>query len=248
VPNHGRLWPADQRFDYLVRLRPLSKQELTLWQDRLKEFRPALPQTASLLYALRELTGEDPGPSVADWQRLYSPVTGQRLGKPLEPGDRADYLKDSLVKAPPPLQAQLLADFRDRGGPAYDRALALAIPDLTTDLQKLARTVLADRSYCLPHKELRDRLRDKSPEMRRAAACVCKLRQEKVFVPDLLALLEDDSPDVARQAYGALRQVTGRDFGPVRGSDGAVRPQALAAWRDWWEQAQRLAERKRAGL
>src|SRR5262249_24004624 len=67
VPNHGRLWPADQRYDYVVRLRPLGSKELLSWQEKVRDFQGAEPQREALLYALRELTGENPGPSAQDW-------------------------------------------------------------------------------------------------------------------------------------------------------------------------------------
>jgi hypothetical protein len=236
VPKHGRLWPEDQRFDYLVRLRPLSKQDLHLWQDRLKDFRTTPPQRESLLFALRELTGEDPGPSPEDWKRLYSVVTGQRLEKPLEAGDQVTHLTESLVGAPPVRQAELLQTYKDRRGPAYDQALARAIPLLTTDLQKMARSVLADRMRCLPLKGLRENFQDRAVEVRRAAVRACRLREEKALVPELIALLGDASEEVAYRAHEALRQFSNRDFGPPRGADEERRRQAMTAWRDWWEQ------------
>jgi hypothetical protein len=240
VANHGRLWPAEQRFDYLVRLRPLSKQERIVWQEKLKDFGAPPPQTGALLYALRELTGEDPGPTAADWQRLYSPVTGQRLEKALPAEERVAYLKDRLLEAPPRRQAELLTAFRDRAGPTYDRAVALAIPALTSDLQKLARSVLADRLYGLSRKELRGWLRDRAAELRRAAVRTCRLREEKALVPELIGLLDDGDAGVAREAHAALRQISGRDFGPARAADGDARRRAQAAWRAWWEQRQRV--------
>src|SRR5262249_36764075 len=151
---------------------------------------PASPQRESLLFALRELTGENPGPSPQDWKRLYSPLTGQRLTKPLEPGDQVLHLKDGLVEASPSRQLELLTSFKDRSGPAYDSALALAIPALTADLQKLARTVLADRLHCRPLKELREKLRDADGELRRSALKVIERRKLRPLVPDLISLLE----------------------------------------------------------
>ncbi|MCI0354522.1 MAG: hypothetical protein L0099_05710, partial [Acidobacteria bacterium] len=79
VPNHSKLWPPEQRYDYLVRFRVLSKEELHLLQDKLREFRPASAQRESLMFALRELTRENPGPAPQDWKQLYSPITGQRF-------------------------------------------------------------------------------------------------------------------------------------------------------------------------
>jgi hypothetical protein len=58
------------RLDYLVRNRPLGPREL----ERLKEKfakRPTYEQKEAVLFALRELTGRDPGPAYEDWLRLY---------------------------------------------------------------------------------------------------------------------------------------------------------------------------------
>jgi hypothetical protein len=62
-------------------------------------------------------------------------------------------------------------------------------------------------------------------------------------VPELIELLDDTSLDVAKQAQLALQQITTHDFGPRPGADREARLQAIAAWREWWEQR----ERKRAG-
>jgi hypothetical protein len=248
VTDHGKFWPPDQRFDYLIRLRPLAKKELLERQEKLEGPKPVSPQKEALLFALRELTGEDAGPSPEDWQRLYSPVTGQRLETPLEPKDRALYLKDQLLKAPPARQEELLKAFQDRDGLAYDRAVALAILEMTATLQKKARTFLADRMFCVSVTELGERLRDDSPEMRLAAVKACRQREEKALVPDLIEALNDASPDVAKLSREVLRHFTLHDFGPPPQAGPEQRREAIAAWRDWWkQQEQKRAEQKRAG-
>jgi hypothetical protein len=238
VANHGKFWPADQRFDYLIRLRPLNDKELIVWQDQLKAFRTAAPQRESLIFALRELTGQNPGPAVEDWKRLYSPITGQRLQTPLEPVNLVAHLKDCLLEGAPKQQAERLMTLKDKGPAAYDTALALAIPQMGGELQKLGRTILADRLYCLPLKELGQKLGDQEAEVRRAAVTVCRQRKLKALVPELIALLDDANPDVAKQTHQLLHQLAGRDLGPRRGADRDERLQAMAAWRDWWEQQQ----------
>jgi hypothetical protein len=68
VKNPDR-WPAWQRFDYIVRVRPMTladRVQRESWQDagevKLSDHKQAL------LYALRELTGMDTGTSAGDWQ------------------------------------------------------------------------------------------------------------------------------------------------------------------------------------
>jgi uncharacterized membrane protein YgcG len=236
VANHGPLWPADQRFDYLVRLRPVGKKELLLWQEKFEDTKPVSPQKEAVMFALRELTGENPGPAPEDWMRLYSPITGQRREKPLGAKEQVLHLTDLLVKSRPGRQEELLRIFKDREGPLYDRAVALAIPAMTAAVQKLGRALLADRMYLVPVKELRKRLRAEDAEMRLAAVRVCRQREEKALVPELIDALDDESQDVAKQSREALRHLTRRDFGPPDGAAREQRQEAITAWRDWWEQ------------
>jgi hypothetical protein len=76
-------WPVNQRFDYLVRLRHLTKSEksqMLLGSDPLDRAGVAVlfennqrkepcEQHRAVLFALRELTGKDRGFSASDWRR-----------------------------------------------------------------------------------------------------------------------------------------------------------------------------------
>jgi HEAT repeat protein len=249
VANHGKVWPADQRFDYMVRLRPVTKKELLVWQEKLEDVKPLSPQKESVMFALRELTGENPGPSAEDWKRFYSPITGQRLDKPQDQSAQLLHLKDLLVKSRPGRQEELLLVFKDRQGPVYDKAVAQALPALTGAVQKTGRTVLADRMYCVPLKELRARLRDADPEIRLAAVRVSRQRAEQALLPELIDTLNDGNPDVAKQSRDVLRHLTRRDFGPPDGANREQRQEAIAAWRNWLDRReQKGAERQGAGL
>jgi hypothetical protein len=62
-------WPYLQRFDYLVRTRRLSGEEVAALPPRADDGKaPTYPQREAVLFALRELTGADPGDSAADWR------------------------------------------------------------------------------------------------------------------------------------------------------------------------------------
>jgi hypothetical protein len=63
VSQHGP-WPEYQRYDYLVRLRTATPAEVAT-------VRGPGPQQQAVLFALRELTGADPGPSAEDWKRHF---------------------------------------------------------------------------------------------------------------------------------------------------------------------------------
>jgi hypothetical protein len=243
VPDHGKFWPAEQRFDYLLRLRPLDKEEIVLLKDRPEDAPTAWPQREALLFALRELTGENHGPTVAGWKRLYSPITGKRLAEPLDAEGQVMHVRDALLEAAPTRQTELLLLFKDRAGPAYDRAVVLALSSLAAEQQKTARTILADRMYFLSVKELKQRLKDEDSEVRRAAVRASRQREEKAVIPDLIARLDDGNAEVAKLAVEGLRYLTGRDFGPTAGAGPEQRRQAVVAWMDWWEKQ----EQKRAG-
>jgi hypothetical protein len=62
-------WPANQRFDYLVRLRPLTTKKEVEQAEALK-LKAITPQKELLLRAVKELTGKDPGETPDEWQKL----------------------------------------------------------------------------------------------------------------------------------------------------------------------------------
>jgi hypothetical protein len=57
-------WPVNQRFDYLVRVRPATLDEVLELARRSETY----PQREAVLFALRELTGKDAGRTAADWR------------------------------------------------------------------------------------------------------------------------------------------------------------------------------------
>jgi hypothetical protein len=65
-------WPAVQRFDYLVRRRPLTPAEVKARKAavaaREPGTRPVYPQREAVVFALRELTGLQAGDSSLDWR------------------------------------------------------------------------------------------------------------------------------------------------------------------------------------
>jgi hypothetical protein len=65
-------WPEWQRFDYLVRTRELTADEIADHEKKLKRkpAAPSYPQREAVLFALRELTGLDAGETSADWYEL----------------------------------------------------------------------------------------------------------------------------------------------------------------------------------
>lgn len=71
VPSPG-VWPGHQRFDYMVRLRTLNPRELRLIREG--QVKPSTRPRDAVLFALRELTGQDLGMTSAEWRRV-TPMT-----------------------------------------------------------------------------------------------------------------------------------------------------------------------------
>jgi hypothetical protein len=73
-PNKKRAdddpWPAVQRFDFLVQVRPLTRAETADLGKRSGKLQPGAEQRRAILFALRELTGKDFGPSAARWKQF----------------------------------------------------------------------------------------------------------------------------------------------------------------------------------
>ena len=63
-------WPEMQRFDFLVRTRPLTEAEARAYREKLDHPRQLSPYQRATLTALRELTGKDAEPTAEAWRRL----------------------------------------------------------------------------------------------------------------------------------------------------------------------------------
>lgn len=203
------------RFDYLVRNRALAPKDA----KRLKEHydqQPSYDQREAVLFALRELTGQDPGPKYEAWLALYPTA---------ELDAEAARLTDRLVQAPADQRDAVLARLRDGKGSAFTLALARAIPKLSGIERDRARDALARRLAGSAAEDLRELLHDEDAEVRRAAAAACLRKNDPALVPDLIPLLRDDQAAVAAQARASLKGVTGQDLGD-----------SAAAWETWWQQ------------
>jgi hypothetical protein len=74
-------WPAEQRYDYMVRTRALSKTEQAEFEKLQKEDKvpKSYPQQAAVVFALQELTGRDHGTTYESWfEGLKKPNTSPR--------------------------------------------------------------------------------------------------------------------------------------------------------------------------
>jgi hypothetical protein len=160
---------------------------------------------------------------------------GERSSRPRSTEESAvDRLAEGLVKDPE-RRDELLEKLREGKGSAYTEGLAGVIPRLDGPARRKAREALAERLTRMKADTLRAYLKDEEPEIRRAAALACAMKDDKQFVPALIGLLDDPEPLVERAAHAALKALTREDFGPKSGADRDERDKAVAAWRAWWE-------------
>ncbi|CAN5474148.1 hypothetical protein BH10PLA2_BH10PLA2_19250 [soil metagenome] len=103
-------------------------------------------------------------------------------------------------------------------------------------MQKSARNQLADKLYSLPVKTLATNLSDPDTELRRAGIAVCRQRKLKSLTPELIEMLDDTDPTIAKEVHQVLQKFAAKDLGPKPNADREARIQAMQAWRNWWEQ------------
>jgi HEAT repeat protein len=201
-----------RRFDYLVRTRQLGAKE-TRRQQSQHDGQAGYEQREAVLFALRELTGKDPGKDYDDWLALYPNA---------ETDAEVARWVDKFLKAAPAQRDSVLTQFRDGKNAASLQALVQLISKLPLAERAKVRDTLARRLAKLSPDELRDKLHDADAEIRRAAATACVQRKEKSLVVDLIPLLRDEQPPVSVEAHVSLKGLTGRDLGV-----------SATAWEEW---------------
>jgi HEAT repeat protein len=240
-------WPTQQRMDYMTRTRPLTPKEQKYF-EKVKGDLPLDKLREPVLHALRGLTKKDLGDNPVNWRGLSTEPAKPREN-PSRAGDWGQFLfhRDivvaaipedpaklvkALLKAAPSKVDGLLGQLRDGRGVEFTDALANAIPGLKDEVYKRARTALAERLSRMTANTLREKLAEPDPEVRRAAVIACASRGFVELAPEIISLLEGKNPDVASAAWVALKELSGKDFGPVSTS----RQQAEAArrYREWW--------------
>jgi hypothetical protein len=152
----------------------------------------------------------------------------------LEEKDAAELAKQ-LIRAPYDKQEAIIETLKERKGVAYSEALAQAITQLKGPNAVKARDALAERLARMTPSTLRDKLHEDNVEIRRAAALACAMKEDKSFIPDLINLLEDPQRLVSYAAHAALRDLSGKDFGPAPTANPTDRAGAVAKWKEWWK-------------
>jgi HEAT repeat protein len=200
------------RFDYLVRTRQLSAKE-TARQQSQHDGQAGYEQRDAALFALRELTGKDPGKDYEAWLAMYPTA---------EMDAEAARWIDKLLKTTLEQRESVLTQLRDGKSPGSLQALVQVISKLPLAERARVRDTLAKRLARLTSDELRDKLRDSDGEIRRAAAAACAQRRDAALVGDLIPLLRDEQGPVSSEARVSLKGLTGRDLGD-----------SASAWEEW---------------
>lgn len=168
------------------------------------------------------------------------PVVAPKQNPPAAPDaavaiDEPGLLTKQLVEATPAQSDEVVSKLRDGKGAVYTQALAGAIPQMSGIARDKAREALAERLTRMTAATLHDKLSDENPEVRRAAALACAMKESASHVPDLIVLLEDPAPAVPPAACAALKSLTNQDFGAISRSDTVQQQRVVAAWKAWWQ-------------
>jgi hypothetical protein len=178
------------------------------------------------------------GESLKERQQTATAKPGRENAPPaptaVPANSEAGSLAAQLVASSGEKQDTLIEKLQESKGATYTEALATAIPQLDGAAKRKVRTALARRMARMTAVTLKDRLQDEDLEIRRASALACAMKEEKGLIPDLIKLLEDSEPPVYLAAHAALKDLSGKDFGPGSDASRAERSEAARQWKTWW--------------
>ncbi len=183
---------------------------------------PSLPETP-----LPKLPRNEPPPRAA----LPTPAQPDDHNPPPDPLTAG--LMHKLIQTPDARWKEVLNEYQNGKGSHYTQALLRAIPLLDPSRQAAVRQALAERLARMTAETLRQYLQSPEAELRRAAALAMAMKDDRIFIPDLIAALLDEEELVVRAAHTGLKSLTGQDFGPPPRADVKVRARAAQAWLDW---------------
>jgi HEAT repeat protein len=209
TPGH-----PDQRWDFMVRTRPVKAKEAKRLQEEYAG-KTTYEQREAVLFVLRQLTGKDPGSAYEDWLALFPSA---------EIDTDAARLAERLLHAAPGRRDQVLIQLRDGKTAACTQALARAIPKLPGADRARTCDALVKRLTRIPADAVREFLHDPDPELRRAAAGAAARLGDPTLVGDLIPLLKDAEANIASEARVSLKELAGKDLGD-----------SAAAWEEWYK-------------
>lgn len=131
---------------------------------------------------------------------------------------------------------ELMGELEKRTGETPITVLAgLTNPDTESEIRYLAMELLVKNLARQPASTIKEKLADKRPEVRSAAAWVVADRRLP-YGDELIEMLSDKDMDVGQAARQALNRLAGgdTDYGPNRGATDAERAMAIKQWREWW--------------
>ncbi len=134
---------------------------------------------------------------------------------------------------------QVLTELEQRKGPEVYQGLALGAADSDPDMRQYSRDLLDRHLGRQKSEEIKEKLKDEEPEVRKSAARVVAAKMPSLTA-DVIDLLADNEADVRQAAHAALVKLArGEDFGPDEKATLEQREVAQAKWREWWKQQKR---------
>jgi hypothetical protein len=197
-----------------------------------------IPELKSGIEGKDEKTTASPSDDLAKKDTEVKPVAKplERAPEPLTPlQSPAAGMAGDLVQSSGARYTLLLNQVRDGKGVLFTEALAAAIPRLTGDKQHKARAVLVERLTRMKATTLTNYLEDGDAEIRRAAALACAAKEDRSLIPSLIPHLGDPERAVSEAVHSALRDLSGKDFGPAANAGREERERAVSQWLDWWK-------------
>ena len=170
----------------------------------------------------------------------FSPSAGEKKSEASQtvandtPTSTAGNMAEDLAKSTGSRFDLLVKLYREGKGADFTEALALAIPQMNGDRQGKARDALFERLKRMKDSTLSQYLGDELLEIRIAAARACAFKGSKSLIPRLVPLVRDTRGGVAEAAHNALKELSGRDFGPKPNANREERLQASREWLEWW--------------
>jgi hypothetical protein len=165
-------------------------------------------------------------------------VSGTAGAKAPKSMTNAELLEGASTERGPRLK-QILVELEQRKGPEVYQGLALGAADSDLEMRQYSRDLLDRHLGRQKPDDIKEKLKDEEPEVRKAAARVVTSKMP-TLAGAVIDLLADGEADVRQAAHAALVKLAkGQDFGP---DEKATREQcetAQAKWREWWKRQKR---------
>jgi hypothetical protein len=165
-------------------------------------------------------------------------IPGTAAAKAPKSMTNAELLEAASTERGPRLKL-ILTELEQRKGPEVYQGLALGAADSDLEMRQYSRDLLDRHLGRQKPDEVKEKLKDEEPEVRKAATRVVAAKMP-ALTSDLIDLLTDGEADVRQAAHTALvRLAKGEDFGPDEKATPEQRGAAQAKWREWWKRQKR---------